>query len=197
LSARTALKLGVGAAGILVLAFALGEATGWPILVAPLERQLTRALDRPVRLRGDAGDARFEIRLLPAVRIRAEHVRVDAPAWSTTPHLLLARDLELELGYGDLFRAARGAPVHVRHLSAASLDARIERLADGRASWSAVGAKAEAVAALRRTTFGRGCVKTPFQARRAVTRVHRHIECRSRYAAIRREPGSAAGHAAA
>jgi uncharacterized protein involved in outer membrane biogenesis len=155
LSPHTALKLGGAAAGILVLAFALGEATGWPILVAPLERQLTEALDRPVRLRGDTGDARFEIRLLPAVRIRAEQVRVDAPAWSTTPHLLLARDLELELGHGDLFRAARGAPVHVRHLSAASLDARIERLADGRASWSAVGATAEAVAALRRTTFGR------------------------------------------
>jgi putative SOS response-associated peptidase YedK len=42
----------------------------------------------------------------------------------------------------------------------------------------------------------RGCVKTPSQTRRAVSRVHRHIEHRSRYAAIRREPGSAAGHAA-
>jgi hypothetical protein len=40
-------------------------------------------------------------------------------------------------------------------------------------------------------------VKTPSQARRAVSRVHRHIEHRSRYAAIRREPRPPAGDLAA
>jgi septal ring factor EnvC (AmiA/AmiB activator) len=43
----------------------------------------------------------------------------------------------------------------------------------------------------------RGCVKTPSQIRRVVSRVHSHIERRSRYAAIRREPGPTAGDAAA
>jgi hypothetical protein len=49
-------------------------------------------------------------------KLPAEQIRIDAPAWSSTPHLLLARGLELELGHGDLFRAARGAPVGAGHV---------------------------------------------------------------------------------
>ena len=49
--------------------------------------------------------------------------------------MLLARDAQLTLGYGDLIQAGFGAPLHVRALRAAELDARVERQADGRASW--------------------------------------------------------------
>ena len=49
--------------------------------------------------------------------------------------MLLARDARLVLGYGDLWRASRGEPLRIRELRAGRLDGRIERLADGRASW--------------------------------------------------------------
>ena len=49
--------------------------------------------------------------------------------------MLLARDAELTLAYSDLVRASFGAPLHIRALRAAELDGRLERQADGKASW--------------------------------------------------------------
>ena len=52
-----------------------------------------------------------------------------------TPFMLRARDVHLRLGYLDLWRASRGAPLRIASLRASQLDVRIERRADGRASW--------------------------------------------------------------
>ena len=49
--------------------------------------------------------------------------------------MLVARDAVLKLGYLDLWRAYRGATLHVRELEAGELDANLERRTDGRASW--------------------------------------------------------------
>ena len=49
-------------------------------------------------------------------------------------NVLLARDARMKLGYLDLWRAWHGAPLHIRDLEAASLDALLERREDGRAS---------------------------------------------------------------
>ena len=120
----------------LVVAILLCEAIGWPFLVGPIQHRLEAMLDRRVVLGGHRQLASgVRIRLLGSVRVRAASIEIGAPAWSPTPHTLLAREANLKLGYRDLWRAWHGAPLHVAGLEAASLDAHLERRADGRASW--------------------------------------------------------------
>lgn len=132
----------VAAGGVLALAagIAAGEQMGWPFLAGPLERSAARLLQRTVRLTADtppggAALTPFRVRFLGGLRLSAPQLLIAAPDWSTEPHLLLARDVDLELRYGDLWRASRGETLRIRQLRAASLDAVLERRADGRASW--------------------------------------------------------------
>ena len=131
---------------LLAALLAWGEAAGWPFLAAPIERQLSRAAQRTVRLTDPAGtsaaisSAPFSIRFLGGLKLHAPAVWVAAPEWSQTPYTLRATALELDLRYIDLWRAyrqqrVRGQAVRVERLQASQLDARLERLADGRASW--------------------------------------------------------------
>src|SRR6476469_9362802 len=120
----------------LVVAILACEAIGWPFLVGPIQHRLEKMLDRRVILGGDAQRASgVRIGLLGSVRVRAASIEIGAPAWSPTPRTLLAREANLKLGYLDLWRAWHGAPLHIASLDAASLDAFLERRADGRASW--------------------------------------------------------------
>ena len=141
----------------LVVAVAICEAIGWPFLVGPLQRQLTKTLDRRVVFGANpGGGSGVRIGLLGSVRLRAASIEIGAPSWSTAPHLAVARDAALKLGYGELLRAWRGGPLHIRSLEAGELDGVLERLADGRASWQ-FGAKKEPDAELKETalpTFG-------------------------------------------
>jgi uncharacterized protein involved in outer membrane biogenesis len=132
----------LAAGGLLALAagFAVGEQRGWPFLAGPLERQAGQWLQRTVRLSAEtppdgAVPAPLRVQLLGGLRLSAPQLWIAAPDWSTAPHLLQARDVDLELRYGDLWRASRGEPLRIRRLQAASLDAVLERRADGRASW--------------------------------------------------------------
>jgi uncharacterized protein involved in outer membrane biogenesis len=81
------------------------------------------------------------------MQVTAQRIEVGAPSWSKAPHTLLAQDARLRLGYLDLWRAWRGEPLRIKDLEARELDAVVERLADGRASWQfgkrAVGAADE------------------------------------------------------
>jgi len=123
---------------LLVIVVAIGacEAAGWPFLVGPAQRWLSGALERRIVVGGAAdGNARVRIGLLGSVRVTAPMIEKGAPPWSDAPHMVLAHNARLVLGYGDLWRAYRGEPLHIRELHADDLDARIERLADGRASW--------------------------------------------------------------
>jgi AsmA family protein len=137
----------VALAALLLLAAAWAESAGWPFLAAPLERQLSRLAHREVRF-SDAGlksavqpkvqahsITAFSVRLLGGVKLRAPALTVAAPEWSQATHLLTARDIELDLRYADLWRAYRGGAIRAERLQASSLDAQMERLADGRASW--------------------------------------------------------------
>lgn len=128
--ALIALLLGI------VVVVGICEAVGWPFLAGPVQRQLGKALDRRV-IFGDNPETTSGVRigLLGSVRVHADSIEIGSPSWSRSPHMLLARDAALQLGYLDLWRAWRGAPLHVELLDAAILDGSLERLADGRASW--------------------------------------------------------------
>jgi uncharacterized protein involved in outer membrane biogenesis len=128
---------------VLVIAVAACEAAGWPFLVSPVQGWLAKTLDRRVVIGrdGDSGE-RVRIGLIGSVRITAPSIEIGAPSWSTAPHMLLARDARLTLGYFDLWRAWRGGPLHVDDLEAGALDGTLERRADGNASWQ-FGSKAK------------------------------------------------------
>jgi len=129
------LKITGGVVAALVLVVLACEAAGWPFLVGPMQRWLSGALERQVTFTGSGEGHGVRIGLLGSVRIDAASIEIAAPTWSKAPHMLLAKDGELRLGYRDLWRAAHGQPLRVRALHADQLDARIERLEDGRASW--------------------------------------------------------------
>jgi len=131
--------LSVGALALL-LAVAAGEALGWPFLAQPLNRWLSNQLERPVDLASvdaaaNSGNTSFSIRFIGGVRLKSSQIEVGAPGWSTAGPTLRASDVLLELRYVDLWRASRGQPLHIGLLRAQQLDAQLERLADGRASW--------------------------------------------------------------
>ena len=131
-----ALKFATIVVAVLLLAFGVGEALGWPFLVGPVQRALSSALERRVSFTADAGAGwAVRFRLLGGLSIDAANIDIGAPAWSTQPHTLVAREAQLKLAYTDLWRAWRGAPLRFRKLEATTLDARLERLADGRSSW--------------------------------------------------------------
>ena len=132
---RWPLALLVLAAG-LVVAIGICEAAGWPFLAGPVQRELAKTLDRKVTFGGDANSgAGVRIGLIGSVRVTAASIEIGAPEWSSSPHMLLARDARLTLGYFDLWRAWRGGPLHIKELEASDLDAALERGADGRVSW--------------------------------------------------------------
>jgi AsmA family protein len=125
-------------ASIATLAIVVGacEAAGWPFLVTPVQQWLAKALDRRVVFDGDAAaTGAVRIGLVGSVRVAAPSLEIGAPPWSSSPRMLVAHDVQLKLGYLDLWRAWRGAPLNVADLEAADLDAALERSADGRTSW--------------------------------------------------------------
>jgi uncharacterized protein involved in outer membrane biogenesis len=148
----------IGVLLALVVVIGVCEAIGWPFLVGPVQRQLAKTLDRRVAFGNEAGGLPgVRIGLIGSVRVQAESIEIGAPAWSATPHMLLARGARLKLGYLDLWRAWRGGPLHVKELEARELDGILERLADGRASWQFGTKKTTDESAMPMTlpTFGR------------------------------------------
>lgn len=133
----------IATAGVLlalVTSVALGEWFGWPFLAEPLQRLLSDTLVRRVRFSADAephasNSNAFQVRFVGGLRLLTPQLEIAAPAWSSAPHLLLARDVALDLRYADLWRAYQGQPLRIQRLQAAMLDAYLERLVDGRASW--------------------------------------------------------------
>ncbi len=128
--------IAAGAPALVLIGLGACEATGWPFLAAPMQRWIGKSIARPVAFSEDAAARpKVTIHLLGGVQVRAPYIMIGAPGWSSTPHMLLARDARITLGYLDLWRANRGEPLRIRELRAAQLDGFVERLADGRASW--------------------------------------------------------------
>lgn len=115
---------------LLVLALAVGEATGWPVLRGPLQQAVARAADVPVALSGS-----FRARLFWRPAIEAEQLRIGAGGGLPLPHLLDGRQVRITWNWVDLWRWWRGAPLRLESLSAGALDLQLVRTTDGRASW--------------------------------------------------------------
>lgn len=119
--------------GALVLGVLACEVAGWPFLAQPVERALSRTLEREVQLSGDG--ARATVRFFGGLKVEVPHLQIGAPAWSQRPFFLQARNAQMHLSYGDLWRAKQGAPLDIDLLRADRLVVHAERMADGRASW--------------------------------------------------------------
>ena len=116
---------------MLLVGVALGEWLGWPFLAAPLQGFLSDKMARRV----DISASNFSIRFVGGVRLNASELEIAAPAWSQSPHMLAAKDILLELRYGDLWCAYRGQRLRIHKLQASQLNGYLERRADGTASW--------------------------------------------------------------
>ncbi len=126
----------LAAVAALIVVVLVCEAVGWPFVVTPMQHWLSKTLDRRVEFGDAAGEhAGVRVRLLGGIRVSAARIVIGAPDWSQAPHMLLANDARLQLGYFDLWRAWRGEPLHIEGVVAASLDSTLERRADGKASW--------------------------------------------------------------
>lgn len=140
---------------VIVAGIAVGEYLGWPFLVAPLERELTAKLERRVSFSANKNaENKVSIRFLGGLRLNSPLLEIAAPSWSKAPHLLLANDIVLEFRYIDMWRAYCNEPLRIKRLQANSLDAHLERLADGRASWQ-FGKKSTSKNSVAIPTFGR------------------------------------------
>jgi len=115
---------------LLLLALAAAEHAGWPFLRQPVQNAASRAAGVAVQMNGA-----FRLRLLGRPGLQVEHLHI-APAHNLElPHLLDSRQVALEWRWRDIWHWRRGEPLRLQRLQADTLDARLLRLADGRASW--------------------------------------------------------------
>jgi uncharacterized protein involved in outer membrane biogenesis len=127
---RAALWGAAGVAGVLVLAAAAGELSGWRVLRSPLQNAMQKTAGVPVQFTG-----RFDASLLRGPRLDVERITVGAGGGLPAPHLFDGRNVVLEWSWGALWRWRRGETLRLRTLQADTLDLQLLRAADGRATW--------------------------------------------------------------
>jgi len=130
---RRALIGTAGLAAALLAGVALAEYLGWPFLARPAAAYAAQRLERSVELSPGAGA--FRLQLLGGIRLRLQRLVVGNPSWSALGPMLDAQQIELGLRWRDLWAAHDGRPLRLQRLSAEALQLRLERRADGRASW--------------------------------------------------------------
>jgi AsmA family protein len=116
---------------LVVMGIVVGEAAGWPFLARPIEKQMTKALNRKVSLSTDD----FKIRFFGKLRIEVGELIIAPPTWSKTEFMVNAKTLKLTLNYSDLWAAYKGEKLHLVNLQAEKFTSHLERLADARVSW--------------------------------------------------------------
>ena len=120
--------LAIAAVAIALLAAA--EASGWPFLRGPLERNLQRLTAVTAQVDGD-----FRVQLLWNPGLTAERLTIGPADGVTAPHLLQADAVTLRWRWADLWRFRQGDALRIQSLTARHIDAHLLRLADGRATW--------------------------------------------------------------
>lgn len=121
---------------VLLVALGLCEWRGWPFLRSPLQKTLSQRLDRDVEL-----GSSFNLRLLGALRLRSDLLRVGPPRWAPQDpqdRFFEAREVYLELPWSSLWNMAvtkKPGPLHIGALDVGSFDATLWRRSDGRANW--------------------------------------------------------------
>ena len=80
-------------------------------------------------------DGDFRARLFWQPGLSAAQLVVGPADGMTAPHLLAADGVSLRWRWGDLWRFRQGAALRIRSLDAQHIDARLLRMADGRATW--------------------------------------------------------------
>lgn len=111
-----------------------GEVVGWPFLGDPVARALSQRMDRRISF-DHRNNVTLRVRFVGSLRVTANALVVEAPAWAKNGPMLSARNVDLKLRYRDLLALRAGEPLHIARLHADHLELRLERLADGRASW--------------------------------------------------------------
>lgn len=127
---RRGLHAVVAALGLLLALLLLCEALGWPFLRAPVERAAARATASTVTI-----EAPFRVRFVFGPHVQAARIVVGAAHGLELPHLVDAHDVRVDWRWADIRRWRDGAPLRLEAVRARVLDARLQRLADGRASW--------------------------------------------------------------
>ena len=130
---RRKLSLGwvlIAAAVITIALLAAAEASGWPFLRGPLERNLHRLAGVSVKADGD-----FRVHLLWNPGLSADRLTLGPADGVAAPHLLQADAVAVRWRWGDLWRFRQGDGLRVQSLTAKHIDAHLLRLADGRATW--------------------------------------------------------------
>jgi uncharacterized protein involved in outer membrane biogenesis len=122
---------------VVAMVFAACESMGWPFLTGPLQNQIQLKTGRILRLQapGDTVGAPLALHFWGGIRLQSHWLEISAPPWSAAPFLLSATDFDVQLRYSDVWQAYRGQPLEVQALSAGSVTAYLERMADGRTSW--------------------------------------------------------------
>ena len=87
---------GVGVVALLVAGFAACEVAGWPFLASPVQRALSKTLQREVLFNeGQASGA--TVRFLGGLKVKLPQLQIAAPSWSERPYFLRATHAEMHL----------------------------------------------------------------------------------------------------
>lgn len=132
----TGWAVGAGVVALVVAGVVAGEVAGWPFLASPVERALSKTLQREVLFNEGPESGAATVRFFGGLKVKLPQVQIAAPAWSERPYFLRATHAEMHLSYGSLWRARQGEPLDIQLLRADHLMVHAERLADGRASWA-------------------------------------------------------------
>ncbi len=117
-------------AGFVIALITAAEASGWPFLRGPLERNLQRLIGVSAQVDGD-----FRVQLLWRPGLTAERLVIGPADGVAAPHLLQADAVALRWRWADLWRFRQGDALRIQSLTARHIDANLLHLADGRATW--------------------------------------------------------------
>ena len=126
--ARKGWVIAAGLVGLLVLGVIACEVAGWPFLASPVQRELSKTLQRDVQLNQAGSSESATVRFIGGLKVKVPELQIAAPEWSRQPYFLHATNAEMHLSYGDLWRARQGAPLDIDLLRADRLVVHAERL---------------------------------------------------------------------